>query len=65
MLPWLYAEAERTRDFMGSAWWSYGLAGNEEGLAVFLRYAREQGLARRPLTPAGLFAPETLESYLI
>jgi 4,5-dihydroxyphthalate decarboxylase len=65
MLPWLYAEAERTRDFMGPSWWSYGLAGNEEGLAVFLRYAREQGLARRSLTPAGLFAPETLESYVI
>jgi 4,5-dihydroxyphthalate decarboxylase len=50
---------------MGPSWWSYGLAGNEEGLAVFLHYAREQGLARRPLTPAGLFAPETLESYVI
>jgi 4,5-dihydroxyphthalate decarboxylase len=65
MLPWLYVEAERTRDLMGPSWWSYGLAGNEEGLAVFLRYSREQGLARRLITPAGLFAPETLESYVI
>jgi 4,5-dihydroxyphthalate decarboxylase len=65
MLPWLYAEAERTRDLMGSSWWSYGLAGNEEGLAVFLRYASEQGLVRRVVEPAGLFAPETLESYVI
>ena len=65
MLPWLYAEAERTRDLMGPSWWSYGLAGNEGGLAAFLRYSREQGLARRPLTPAELFAPETLESYVI
>ena len=65
MLPWLYAEAERTRDLMGPSWWSYGLDGNEEGLAVFLRYAREQGLVRRVVEPAGLFAPETLESYVI
>lgn len=65
MLPWLYAEAERTRDLMGPSWWSYGLAGNSDGLATFLRYSREQGLARRPLTPAELFAPPTLESYVI
>jgi len=65
MLPWLYAEAERTRDLMGPAWWTYGLAGNDTGLAVFLRYSREQGLARRLIDPAELFAPETLESYVI
>lgn len=65
MLPWLYAEAERTRDLMGPSWWSYGLAGNAEGLAAFLRYSREQGLARRAFEPDGLFAPETLESYVI
>ena len=65
MLTWLYAEAERTRELMGPSWWSYGLAGNEECLATFLRYSREQGLARRTLTPAELFAPQTLESYII
>jgi 4,5-dihydroxyphthalate decarboxylase len=65
MLPWLYAEAERTRELMGPAWWTYGLAGNDAGLAAFLRYSREQGLARRPIEPAELFAPETLESYVI
>jgi 4,5-dihydroxyphthalate decarboxylase len=65
MLPWLYAEAERTRDLMGPSWWSYGLAGNSDGLAVFLRYARDQGLARRVFEPAELFAPETRESYVI
>jgi 4,5-dihydroxyphthalate decarboxylase len=65
MLPWLYAEAERTRDLMGPAWWTYGLAGNDAGLATFLRYSREQGLARRLIDPADLFAPETLESYVI
>lgn len=65
MLPWLYAEAERTTRLMGRDYWTYGLDGNEAGLSVFLRYAREQGLLRRDLTPADLFAPETLESYVI
>jgi 4,5-dihydroxyphthalate decarboxylase len=65
MLPWLYAEAERSRQLMGEDFWSYGLAGNEAALGVFLRYSFDQGLARRMLDPAELFAPETRESYLI
>jgi 4,5-dihydroxyphthalate decarboxylase len=65
MLPWLYAEAERSQQLMGSDFWSYGLAGNEAALGVFLRYSFDQGLARRMLTPAELFATETRESYVI
>ena len=65
MLPWLYAEAERSRQLMGEDFWSYGLAGNEAALGVFLRYSFDQGLARRMLDPAELFAPETRESYVI
>jgi 4,5-dihydroxyphthalate decarboxylase len=65
MLPWLYAEAERTAATMGRDFWSYGLAGNEAGLQAFLRYSHEQGLASRLLEPAELFAPETAEGYVI
>ena len=65
MLPWLYAEAERTTGLMGEDFWSYGLPGNETGLATFLRYSHEQGLASRLLEPAELFAPETTEGYVI
>ena len=65
MLPWLYAEAERSQQLMGPDFWSYGLAGNEATLGVFLRYSFDQGLARRMLAPAELFAPETRESYVI
>ena len=65
MLPWLYAEAERSRQLMGEDFWSYGLPGNEAALEVFLRYSFDQGLARRMLDPAELFAPETRESYVI
>jgi 4,5-dihydroxyphthalate decarboxylase len=65
MLPWLYAEAERTVRTMGEDFWSYGLAGNEAGLRTFLRYSHEQGLAGRMLEPSDLFAPETTEGYVI
>jgi 4,5-dihydroxyphthalate decarboxylase len=65
MLPWLYADAERTRQLMGNDFWTYGLTGNEAALGAFLRYSFGQGLARRLLDPAELFAPETRESYVI
>ena len=35
------------------------------GVAFFLRYSFEQGLAKRQLQPEELFAPETLESFRI
>lgn len=65
MLPWFYDDLEQAQRVLGQDWWPYGLARNEQTLATFLRYAHEQGLATRPLTPAELFAPETLESYRI
>jgi 4,5-dihydroxyphthalate decarboxylase len=65
MLPWLYEDVERTRRLMGTDFWSYGLEANQNTLRTFLRYSHEQGLAERPFEPAELFAPETLESYVI
>jgi 4,5-dihydroxyphthalate decarboxylase len=65
MVPWLYAEQARTQALMGSDFWSYGLAGNENALGTFLRYSHEQGLASRLLSPEELFAPETVEGYVI
>lgn len=65
MLPWLYAEAERTRQVMGADFWTYGIKPNTGVLATFLRYAHEQGLADRLLEPAELFAPETFDAYVI
>ena len=65
MLPWLYAEAERTHRTMGGDFWTYGLKANTGVLAAFLRYSHEQGLAGRLLDPAELFAPETHDAYLI
>jgi 4,5-dihydroxyphthalate decarboxylase len=65
MLPWAYADAERTATVMGPRFWSYGLAGNEPTLATFVRYAGEQGLIKTHPAPETLFAPETREAYVI
>jgi 4,5-dihydroxyphthalate decarboxylase len=66
LVPWLYADLERTQQVMGTDFWSYGLtADNEHTLRTFLRYSHEQGLASRLFEPAELFAPETLESHRI
>lgn len=64
-LPWLTAEAEQARELLGEDYWSYGLARNRHVLETFLRYHHEQGLSPRQLEPEELFAPETLESFVI
>jgi 4,5-dihydroxyphthalate decarboxylase len=65
LLPWAYADAERTRNVMGADFWTYGLAGNEPALRTFVRYSFEQGLIRQQPAPDELFAAETREEYVI
>jgi 4,5-dihydroxyphthalate decarboxylase len=65
MLPWLTRHVEETRALMGGDFWPYGLARNAHTLETFLRYSFEQGLAKRLLKPAELFAPESLESFVV
>ncbi len=66
LVPWLYADLERTQQVMGTDFWTYGLtADNEHTLRTFLRYSHEQGLASGRFEPAELFAPETLESHRV
>lgn len=65
MLPWLTRHVEDARALMGDDFWPYGFAPNRATLATFLRYHHEQGLSKRLLTPEELFAPETLESFVI
>ncbi len=65
MLPWLVAHVEATRVLMGDDYWPYGYAANRETLATFLRYSHDQGLADRLLELAELFAPETLDAFVI
>ncbi|MCC7326912.1 MAG: ABC transporter substrate-binding protein [Burkholderiales bacterium] len=65
MLPWANAEFEDAVALMGDDYWPYGFARNRDTLATFLRYSHQQGLAKRMLEPEELFAPETLESFVI
>jgi 4,5-dihydroxyphthalate decarboxylase len=66
VLPWVYDEIGRVQALMGADYWSYGLNdANELALSTFLRYAREQGLAKADIEPRDLFAPETLAELTI
>jgi 4,5-dihydroxyphthalate decarboxylase len=64
MVPWLPGEVARTRELLGDDYWPYGLEPNQRALDTFLRYSFEQGLARSRLSPADLFAPETLDDFV-
>jgi 4,5-dihydroxyphthalate decarboxylase len=66
VLPWTYQDIVRVQDLMGEDYWSYGLTkANEHVLSTFLRYSREQGLARSDIEPKDLFATETLDTLTI
>ncbi|MGG5752311.1 hypothetical protein ACQ3I4_06755 [Zafaria sp. Z1313] len=66
MEPWLTLHLEAARNLLGEDYWSYGLGGADRGvLATFLRYHHEQGLSAARRDPEDLFAPESLESFVI
>ena len=65
MLPWLTSHVEQVKAEMGSDYWPYGFEKNQATLSNFLRYHFEQGLSKRLLTPQELFAPESLEAFVI
>jgi len=67
MLPWLNQQFEQARDLLGPDFWSYGLdgEGNRKTLETFLRYHHEHGLSDGLRTVEQLFAPESLESFVI
>ena len=65
MLPWLNQDLEQAIALMGEDYWSYGLQANIAVLETFLRYHHEQGLSKRLLEPAELFAPESIEAFVI
>lgn len=65
MLPWFNAHVEEAIDMMGADFWPYGLDRNRETLDTFLRYHHEQGLSPRRHGVEDMFAPETLEEFVI
>lgn len=64
-LPFVEERLAHARSLMGDDFWSYGLAGNREGLAMFLRAHHAQGLSVRCLEPEELFHPASLETFRI
>ena len=64
-LPFVRDEYERTVARMGADYWAYGVEPNRATLTTFCRYAVEQGLIDREPKIEKLFAPETIEHYII
>lgn len=65
MLPWAVAHVEQAEADIGRDFWPNGFAKNKDVLNTFLRYSYEQGLSRYQLQAEDLFAPETLDSFVI
>jgi len=59
-IPWCFEYARQAQELFGEDHWPYGVDGNRTTLDAFLRYAHEQGVCHRLLTPEDLFAPQVL-----
>jgi len=64
-LPWIRYHAERTVAASGGDPWPYGVDANRVTLEAFLRYAFEQGVASRLLTPEELFVDTVDQGFRI
>lgn len=65
MLPWFNAHVEEAFAMMGEDFWPYGVEPNRKTLETFLRYHHRSGLSPRVLDVDEMFAPETLEEFVI
>ena len=59
------ASFEEKKAQLGKDYYPYGLEENRHTLEVYLRWCFEQGIAKRPLTPEELFAPETRTRFKV
>jgi 4,5-dihydroxyphthalate decarboxylase len=62
MVPWLVADLEEAEALFGDRYWPYGIEANKAELETALRWAHEQGIARRSLSLEDVFAAETLDA---
>lgn len=65
ILPWLEHDVEQVQCVMGKRWWQDGFQENRHVLDKFLEYSFRQGLAKRRFQPEELFAPNTLETFVV
>lgn len=59
-LPWLEADLEEITSLFGGDPFPYGFEANRTILEAMTEYVMEQGLTKRRLDPAELFAPEAM-----
>ena len=64
-LAWTGDYVARLRRIFGDDPFPYGLEPNRRTLEAFLRYAFEQGVCHRELTPEELFPPQVLTSFKV
>lgn len=62
MLPWYVAQNDEAIALMGSDFWPFGVLRNVKTLETFLDYHHDQGLSKRRVEVAELFAPELLDT---
>ena len=66
ILPWLEDHVEETQELMGEKkWWRDGFEENRHVLEKFLDYHFQQGLSKRRFKPEELFAPSTLDTFVL
>jgi hypothetical protein len=65
MVPWLLQDLEEARELIGPDFWSYGVGPNKAVLDTFLGYHHAQGLSPRRFGAEEIFAPESLEAFVI
>ena len=64
-IPWLHEAMARAQAALGDDFWPYGVDANRPTLDAFLRWAHEQGVCARRLTPDEIFPPQTLKAVKV
>jgi len=64
-LPWAFLRMQQVKEQFGSDFWPYGIEKNRPTLSAFLKFAFEQGVATRLMTPEELFPPEVQAQFKI
>jgi 4,5-dihydroxyphthalate decarboxylase len=64
-VPWSHELGGRASALLGADSWPYGIEANRPTLEAFLRWAHEQGVSARALTPEDLFGESVRRSFRV